>query len=256
MADDATSQKVSGLSPFALASDEDFFGFSEIPFDVRDFVRVQSDLFQKVEHALTHMEESLEEETGENREMLSGIMKISAWRNLRECLGASLQHKDERDELQKFILQCATIFYKELDHPYWSTTQFQYLLHLDSLTPTNWAGYGLCLADMAERNTLSVFRLDEKAAIAFIRAARLCLAHVVKKTAYFSRQPSPEKLIDQALRYYGNAAELLQTEATAMGAEICSIVRDSPPARDLKTIQTRLSEAQKVELDHILALKM
>jgi hypothetical protein len=256
MADDVAALKASDNNRFALSSDEDFFGFSEIPFDAKDFTRVQSDIFEKVERALTLMEEDLQDQEEQNREMLSTIMKISAWRNLRECLGASLQHKNEHGELQMYILQCATLFFKELDHSYWSTTQFQFLLHLDSLNPTYWAGYGLCLVEMADRGAIEEFRLEEKAAIAFTRAARLCLAHILHRTGYFSHHSPAEKLIEQALRYYGNAHELAETDATVQGAELCVILKERASLREAESLRSSLSPEQKTELDHVLALKI
>lgn len=197
-----TSEKKAQIRQ-SLASMEDFFGFEEVPFNPKDFVMVQTDIFQKVERALLAMEEDLHGKEPAEKELLMSVMKVPAWRNLRECLGASIQNIENRRDLEKYIYECATIFYKELDHPYWSTTQFQYLLHLNPHHPEYWAGYGICMVEMQERGVWEEFMLEEKAALAFKRAARLSIAHILKGT-YLGEQ----KLLEHALRYYENAHAL------------------------------------------------
>lgn len=237
----------------------DFFGFSERPLDLRDFTSGQLDLFSKVERALTSMEEDLLDKNDAERELLSTIMKIHAWRNLRECIGASLQNFDNPVELEKYILECATLFYKELDHPYWSTTQFQYLLHLNPARPNYWAGYGLCLMQLQDRGAIEEFRLEEKAAIAFIRAARLCLAHLLMKTDLFSSHPD-RHLIELARRYYGNAGELVESNTAAVGGHLCTTLEEHPELQDHESIKKKVHDASmesiREEIVQILSLSM
>jgi len=237
----------------------DFFGFSERPLDLRDFTSGQLDLFSKVERALTSMEEDLLDKNDTEKELLSTILKIDAWRNLRECLGASLQNFDNPIELEKYLLECATIFYKELDHPYWSTTQFQYLLHLNPSRPNYWAGYGLCLIQLQDRGAIEEFRLEEKAAIAFIRAARLCLAHLLRKTDLFSSHPE-KHLIELARRYYGNAAELVESNAAALGGHLCTLLEEHAELQDIGIMEKKVHdpsmEVIRVEIVQMLSLPL
>jgi len=237
----------------------DFFGFSERPLDVKDFTAVQRDLFSKVERALISMEEDLLDKNEQERELLSTIMKIHAWRNLRECLGASLQNISEPLMLEKYILECATLFYKELDHPYWSTTQFQYLLHINAANPSYWAGYGLCLVQLQDRGAMEEFRLEEKAAIAFIRAARLCLAHLLRKTEFHTSH-SDGRLIESARRYYGNAGELVDSSEAGLGGELCNALAEHPELQDIAVADKKpldpSAERFREEIAQVLSLSM
>jgi hypothetical protein len=237
-------------SPLKSPIDDDFFGFSRIPFDSRDFTFVQTDLFEKVERALISMEEDLHDKEPEEKELLSRVMKISAWRNLRECLGASLGSVAGRDDLVKYINECATIFYKELDHPYWSTTQFQYLLHLDSSNPAYWSGYALCLLQMSERGFMEEFRLDEKAAIAFLQAARLSMAHIIAKTAHGVHH-TEEKLIERAILYYGNAKELGLTAEGEQGSRLAQLLKERSDLRNRDSLMFA-EEGFREEISHVL----
>jgi len=236
--------------PLASPIDHDFFGFSRIPFDVNDFAFVQADLFEKVERALNSMEEDLNDREPDEKALLSRVMKISAWRNLRECLGASLSSIDDHEELVKCINQCATLFYKELDHPFWSTTQFQYLLHLDASNPNYWSGYGLCLDQMSERGFMEEFRLEEKAAIAFLQAARLTIAPLLAKTSFAARH-SAEKLLERASLSYGNARELGLTAEGERGSRLTELLKGRSDLLDSKALLFAGEELQE-EITHIL----
>lgn len=239
----------------ALAGD--FFGFEEIPFDEYDFRRVQTDIFQKVERALLSMEEDLHDKKPKERELLSSVMKLDAWRNLRECLGASIQSISKRDELEKYILECANIFYKELDHPYWSTTQFQYLLHLNPSHPDYWAGYGICLVKMQERGMWEEFNLEDKASIAFKRAARLCLAHLWNKTSLYEKF-SFQKLLDRAGRYYENAQALNPEGESEQGLRLLEKISGEKKLLEKGAIEKEISgkSAEAEEISKILALRL
>ena len=239
------------------APEEDFFGFEGIPLDKKDFTRVQTDIFQKVERALNSMEEDLQDMNREEKELLMSVMKVSAWRNLRECLGASLQNIDREDELEKLLYECASIFYKELDHPYWSTTQFQYLLHINPHHPEYWAGYGICLVKMQERGVWEEFMLEEKAAIAFKRAARLAVAHLLKKTPYMEKI-SDKKLMEHAQRYYENALALNTEPEAEQGLQLCKRMKKEKELREAKNLKKETEELADVrdEIREILEIQV
>lgn len=238
-------------------SSEDYFGFEGVPFDAKDFIRVQTDIFQKVERTLISMEEDLQGMEPEEKNLLMNVMKVPAWRNLRECLGASLQSIDNLGELEKYIYECATIFYKELDHPYWSTTQFQYLLHLQPHHPEYWAGYAICLVEMQDRGVWEEFMLEEKAAIAFKRSARLCLAHLLRKTEY-AEKISEKKLLEHAQRYYENANTLDPEPEAEQGIHLARKMKKEKKFRNLNDLEKENAELEdmKKEIRAVLEIQL
>ncbi|MDQ7825473.1 MAG: hypothetical protein RDV48_21920 [Candidatus Eremiobacteraeota bacterium] len=252
----AQEKEQAGRAPASL---DDYFGFAFIPLNRKEFLRIQGDLLEKVERALAAMEEDLAGKLPREAALLGAMLKISSWRSLRESLKSSIEHMEEPEMMEKDLYRCAVIFYRDLDHPYWSTEQFQFLLHLNQHIPAYWAGYGTCLVMMQDQGFLEEFRLEEKAAIAFLQAARLALAHLFKKTAHGTAFP-PGKLAANAALYYHNACELSPTEDLEQVAALCDELKDNEALQQYEVFSRErlpgLPEGICEELEAALAIQI
>ncbi len=228
------------------------------PFNSHVFRKEQAYLLEKVKLALASMEEDIEEiERG--HELLSSTFQINVWKKIIKELEESIECCNKPERLERCILQCALTFYRELFDPRRSIQQLNYLMHLRPDEPEHWGSYGLCLIEMTEQGLHSDFDLETRSVHCFLRAARLCIAHLLARDSWYERQGSQETF-RMAREFYYNASDAYPNVVSRRGMLLLSLLsgeKELPTGETIRTMNpTCEGEDLSREINEILGLRL
>jgi len=206
--------------------------FLQKPFEPETFRNEMSFLLQKVKQAFEAMKEDLLE-CEADRDLLSSTLQLDIWERLIVEIGAMIECIGSPERLRPAIHRCAVSFYRDLMDPIRSIKLFDYLLHLDPADPDIWGSYGLCLIEMSEQCIFSTFDMERRSVFCFVRAARLCLAHLIARDRWLEDRDD-ETALRLAGEYYYNASDAYPNPVSRKGMYLTMMLKrmESLPGRE------------------------